>query len=288
MPPGPPRDGVKDLNGHQEPSQGGITARTSEMLMRLADRMGFGTRVRDGDFDVLDTETTGTNPARDTIWQISMIQVRGFNVQDSFDRIIRISREDFDNAFSDLRGRDDEKRAALYEKMHLTWDRIETQGLPVERVLSDMAAFCTGHQSIPILGHNVISFDFSFLSVLCNQNSSQAVNLDLEGVLDTGVPLKAAQVGREIQDTEQPLDYMRAVAGMRRRGVYWSIQWACERLGIDQVIDLSIAHDALADCKLVALVIECLVKGVLNIEDLGRERVDYWLGQLLGSNTNET
>ena len=92
---------------------------------------------------VLDTETTGLNPARDKVLEIGAARIEHGQITDTFDTLI-------------------DTGVPVPERiMELTGitDAMQAEGKRAEDVFPEFCAFCG---DLPVLGHN-IQFDFSFL-----------------------------------------------------------------------------------------------------------------------------
>lgn len=101
---------------------------------------------------VLDTETTGLNPARDKVLEIGAARIEKGQVADTFSALIDTGIP-LPERITELTG---------------ITDAMQAEGRKTEEVFREFVVFCG---DLPVLGHN-IQFDFSFLK-------QTAVNLGL-------------------------------------------------------------------------------------------------------------
>jgi len=222
----------------------------------LAMKAGLLDVLRSGHYIAIDSETTGVNVGRSKIWQLSLLHIVDHKVHDVFDHIVMIDREDFDACPENVR-----------KMIHLTWERITENGVPLRNVLLDLSGYMSDKQGVPIVGHNIHKFDLPMLhnhlmafKATVGPNDSEAADLKLgihPGlVLDTGMIMKAAQVEMTMLDGESCSRFYDRVGGLRRRGVKWNVSYTMEKLGI--AIDDEL-HDAVADCLAVAKMLRTIL-----------------------------
>lgn len=226
-------------------------------------------------FVTFDLETTATDPHAGVIWQIGMCRhENGVPIEgETHGRAMYLARSEtvlLSNTFEI--GRRAEKIAAEFgvpaaEARGLaTEDFLETQrllGVPPADALAFMAQVLTEHiaEGYPIVGHNLISFDCPFFETECQRHGIDFKFPD-EGVLDTGMIIKAAKLGRRMLDTESSRRFFSSVGNVKARGVFYAIERFCipywnmvERYGVN----LKDAHDAGYDCWLTGIVMNELI-----------------------------
>jgi len=211
----------------------------------------------------IDTETTGLKPMENRVWQFACIICLGPEIVDERNWIIKITRDDFNNAF----GGDAvplDKRQELYKKMHLTWDRIVESGKPGKQVLDEFVNLINGRPMMPILGHNLAGFDVPFLTEEARRCGmyDQVSKIFKRATLDTGAIIKGAQLHGSLQmlDRMSGQEFMKKVIGKMARGVYWRMDYIMEQFRLfEKEADISALHDALEDVKALKRIIEFIV-----------------------------
>jgi len=202
----------------------------------------------EGNVDTLDAETTGFNRSKCVMWQLSAMRFRKFEPAEHLDRVISISREDYDNAFY---GQAD--KAEIMQKIHLTWERIEQEGVPAKQVLDEFQDFLGGPSTLPLLGFHTRSIDLPFIQILWGQHyPGIPVFFPMHRLIDVGVAVKAAQLDNKMLSSESVESFMRRITATRAKRIYWSVQYITEQLGFE--IDHDALHDALTDCAVVGMI----------------------------------
>lgn len=110
---------------------------------------------------------------------------------------------------------------------------------------------------IPIVGHNAFAFDSHWITAEIKYEQKSLFEWHPNDIIDTGLIVKAAQLGLVIEDEETLADYWHRVQGVRARGVYWSLDGFCvSRFGLDAMLDRAKLHDAGYDSWLTAMLFE--------------------------------
>jgi DNA polymerase III epsilon subunit-like protein len=111
---------------------------------------------------------------------------------------------------------------------------------------------------IPVVGHNIANFDLPFLNAEFARYGFEPP-VSIEGVVDTGMMVKAAQLGTAQADHESVAEFYRRVYNVRRKGLRWALDRHCvgayglQKYGVDPVNQ----HKSAAyDCFVTA----CLMK----------------------------
>ena len=234
------------------------------LMFELAQRMGYSDEITNRRTYYLDTETTGLVIGKASIWQIAALRTEGAEIVETFNKIISISREAFEDCPKDVR-----------ERIHLTWDTITEKGEPEEQVFRELLIFLNKHPKLPVLGHNMRSFDNGhILSALAKypQIAADGLIYDADRVIDTGIMVKAARMERVFYPNETPAEFMNGVSGARIRGLRWSLDWLVDQLNIDT--EGLATHDALVDCtvltKLVNMCMDLSSQEIKQIYDISQ------------------
>lgn len=251
-----------------------------KLLLEVGHRMGVRSALEHGSYDTLDTETTGFDLTTSKIWQVGAVKFDDHKCVEQLDLILSIEREDYDRAFlpkdREPTEADIAKRNELLEMVHLDWDRILRKGvLPLHGIV-ELAKFLAGRNDRPIVGNNVRSFDMPRIMMMCSQIAGRPVQLPMDRVLDLGVIVKAAQCNASMLSDETPGEFMNRIAGIRAKAIYWSVDYMVKQLNLP--IQLDTLHDAVADCKTLAVVIDYIMNGGLT-----KDRADYWVELIHGT-----
>ena len=203
---------------------------------------------------ILDIETLGFTPVFDKVVQIGMCV---------------ITKGEIDTRLSDTG----------YTSMMLKWPEecfdgkdgaINVHGIdfiksssegndPVEsfKLLADTIKWAMD-SGMYIGGHNFYKFDKPFI-----ERSAADLGVDItfngDDIIDTGMIVKAMQLGM-LPSSDEPISaYWKRVANMRAKGVYFNLDRYCmSRFGLTEKYGVSKdeAHDAGYDCYLTHLVIK--------------------------------
>ena len=242
-------------------------------MTTMAACMGLVQELLAGNFEVLDAETTGFSPSKCVMWQLSAMRFENFEPVESLDRVISISREDYEQAFD---GCSTDRRRELMDMIHLSWERIEEEGQPAEKVLLDFEKFLGGTKdSVPLLGYHTRSIDLPFIQVLWAQHFNRDVFLPMRRLIDVGVAIKAAQIGRTMITDESPDMFMRRVTAVAAKAIYWSVKYVTEQFHLN--LDSDELHDALTDCKVLGMIWD-----VIAHQGMTDERKQQWHDRPLG------
>ena len=191
---------------------------------------------------VIDSETTGVDTDTDRVLQWGYCVVK--------------NRIPVDNAAYYLkRGRDvviHEKAAAVHG---ITHEMLEKQGEDPKEVISVLvdALKHFREQGYMFAGHNLLAFDAKLLE---RESAELGVPFKFgdNEVIDTGVIVKASQIGMLFRDADTLRSFYTTVAARRAGGIFWSLDRHCvPAYNLDRFVSretLSNAHDAGVDCLL--------------------------------------
>jgi hypothetical protein len=236
-----------------------------EQLVGIANLMGVMPRLLAGDFDTMDIETTGMKRSRCTIWQIAISRFRNFDQIDTLDRVVAISEQDVLDAYRESPNPEDVKR-----RMHLTWERIQSQGRPPAEVITAVRDYVNMDTSVPIVGYASRHIDIPFLQLFCAAHApGLPLPIPLERLLDLGMAVKGAQLGTRINPGETAVDYMSRVSGLPAAKIYWSVDYVLGQLGLG--IREELLHDARIDSLAAGMILNYILK-----QGLPDDRLRYW------------
>jgi DNA polymerase III epsilon subunit-like protein len=197
------------------------------------------------DYMVLDTETTGVNAYADLVLQFGICWVTDRKKGISMSHLL--SRP----------GLKIPKQAAAVH--HITEERLEKEGVDPKAIIPILVDILRDWQKrgLMFVGHNLMAFDVPLFE---REAHSLGVDFKFDGnkVLDTGMLVKAAQLGMFMRDSETLRDFWLRVSEVRAKGIKWSLAGHCYtayNLG-KYGLPLEKAHDAEADCQLSHFLLE--------------------------------
>lgn len=227
------------------------------------------------DFVVFDLETTDLEPRNGRIWQLGLYQSvggrpvegqeNGLSIVLKIPETVALSnqfeiRQRQERIIKEF-GLDPKTAWDVAKKDYL--DHIETLGVdPREAVVQAVSLLTSAIENgFPIVGHNLIKFDVPYFEYECRRFGLD-FSFPIEGLIDTGMLIKAAKLGLVMPDHETSRQFFSRVGDLRRKGVYYAIERFCVPYW-DMVgrygVDLDEAHAAGYDCWLTALILENLV-----------------------------
>lgn len=182
------------------------------------------------DYIIFDFETTGLNPLRDHVIQMTAMRVRKrrkkvLNLYIKTDITIPQVVSDIHgitNEFLNENGRDPKE----------AWERFQ--------------AFTNG---LPLVGHNSINFDKKFLQAAYSFHGFEWPNDDL--YFDTAMLYKAKKLKERCREFESHYSFCKRVGAIRAFGVKFKLTIACEEMGID--ISKFTAHQSDSDVEMTHL-----------------------------------
>lgn len=217
----------------------------TRLLSEIAKRCP-GRRLPD-EYLVYDTETSGTDPAKDRILQHGFAIVRGRQRVEMFSQIVKHEGLVVPQGAANVHG--------------ITTERMNKEGIPASEFLPEVYNTFKVYQQagLMIVGHNMVAFDAPLLEMELLRNGSP-FKFGPDEIIDTGMLVKADRLGMYFNQNDSLRDFARRVAEVRARGVYWSLDRYCYdafdlgRSGIKK----DAAHDAANDCALTHCLLETL------------------------------
>jgi len=223
----------------------GVDCKMKELLKEVAKRCPGG-KLPD-DYLVFDTETSEVDRATDRILQFGFVVVKGRTIRDQYGFLVKRTRQEVTIHPEAM-------------KVHgIDYDRLEREGVPPGEVIDtviDLFLMAKNNRMM-IVGHNIASFDAPMLERECSV-MGKTFKFDGNDMLDTGMIVKAAQIGSYFDPSMSLKDWFRRVAEVRARGVYWNLDRYCTakfKLMEGGVVK---AHDAMGDCVLTHRLLEKL------------------------------
>lgn len=141
------------------------------------------------------------------------------------------------------------------------------RGHPPEKVfkaLHELLWACYQDQ-VPIVGHNLVQFDIPFLQAEFIRLGFGEVPIDTERLIDTGLIVKALQLGYAPRSWENRLKFYRYIGSCKRR-IKWSLdsycvpRWNLDAWGVDV---LKQHKSAGYDCFVTHCLVQAMQKPVL-------------------------
>jgi DNA polymerase III epsilon subunit-like protein len=220
---------------------------------------------------VVDLETSGFEPERDYILQIGHCLVVDRQVVDRQAFLLdwtQVNDVRVDTGW--LESRIEETGAQIRAQgktFHTTWERLLTEGVEARSVLAD---YCSWINEIRARRMFFVMHNGAFDTAFFNHSFHRFLTPLLPGVdrcdhftehnvFDTGTILKAAQLPELPRAGETLRAFSRRVAGVRRKGVRWSLnEYAVPLFGLDKKYGLTAAqaHDAGYDAYVTHLLFE--------------------------------
>ena len=172
------------------------------------------TNIYHTNYVVFDLETSGLNQAEDRILELGLMSVKDDEVVSLSSRIIKADVE-----VSDL----------ITKITGITQEMVE-EGDSIEDVLEWFKEEIKDER--PVVGHNILKFDFLFLTNEAKRNGIQ-VGLVPRALVDTAAIFKGKKLNFRPYDGEPHWKYGLRVLETRRKGLKFNLDVACEEMGID-------------------------------------------------------
>ena len=195
---------------------------------------------------VFDTETTGVDPLACRAVQYGLTFVRNRKRVGSFSQVVKLP--------SDVA-----LPAGAVAVHGITRERMAKEGSPIEALMPMMIdTFKTWRKEGALfMGHNAMAFDIAIF-----HREAAALNLDFrfaeDEVVDTGMLVKAAQLGASLTEGDNLLSFYARIYKIRAKGLYWALPKYCyQTFNLAKYgVDITKAHDAGVDCDLVHYLFE--------------------------------
>jgi DNA polymerase III epsilon subunit-like protein len=197
---------------------------------------------------VCDSETSGVDPKTCRILQYGFAVVIDRKVEDHFTVMMNHGNIDIHPKALEVHGIDAVRMAAegveVAEGMKLIFDTLKK--------------WCA--RGLMFVGHNMIRFDAPFIEYEIYR-SGHEFRFGENDIVDTGIHVKASQLGMYYEPTDTLRSFAARVNKHRAAGVYWALDrycWDVYRLGERTGLRKEAAHDAGVDCFLTHHLLEAL------------------------------
>lgn len=201
---------------------------------------------------VFDTETSGTDPTKDKILQYGFAIVKDGKLVDNFSVLVNRKDVEINPGALAVHGLSHEKMAAEGVDPEEAFDEI-----------LDTFKSCR-NAGYMFVGHNAIWFDARLFECE-SKHWGKEFKFGENEIFDTGMVVKASQLGMYFDQRDTIRSWSRKVAEVRRRGIYWSLDRYCfdEFKLAEFGLEKDKAHDAGEDCKLTHYLV-CRFKERMN------------------------
>lgn len=187
------------------------------------------------DYVVFDFETTGLSRSEGArVLEVGALKVKG-GVQEQFECLIK----------------GQVVPAKITELTSITQEMADTQGIDLREAFDKFTAFI---EDLPLIGHNIIKFDFKFLSQwaldagMTGLSIIEAERRWSRRCVDTAALFKAKELGRiHNPEIEDHIVFMTGILQTPVKGLKFNVGHCCSSLGIPNVDG---QHRAMADILL--------------------------------------
>ena len=180
---------------------------------------------------VFDFETTGLDPAKDDVIEISAISKINGEWIDPFSTLVKPT-----NPIND----------EIVKLTGITNEMIEKDGLPQKDAWEKFYQYIG--DLYPLIGHNIMKFDVLFLERFIPKD----VTINKRRYIDTAMLYKAWKSGEKQMWHENHYDFCKRIGEKRIWGIKYRIPICCEDLNID--ISNKKLHRAATDVELTNLI----------------------------------
>jgi len=214
------------------------------LMREISERLPGG-KMPDN-YVVFDTETTGVELSVAKILQYGFCIVVDRKPVSYFSQLVIRPNLVIPKGASDIHG--------------ITMEKLVKTAIPanqyVPHVVSMMQRWVD--DGLSIVGHNLYKFDIPLFQIESAEFGTP-FRFDTDGVIDTGMMVKAAQLGANVKDGETLRGFYSRISEIRAK-VKWSLDRHCYdvynlgRSGVNKTD----AHDAANDCRLTHCLLETL------------------------------
>lgn len=200
------------------------------------------------DYVVFDTETTGVDVTTCRVLQYGLTFVESRKrMANNFTAYIKPTEQLFIHP-------------KAIEIHHITPELLQEKGEPPS-VIVPLVIDCLKdwkQRGRMLVGHNIVNYDIPLLNKEAARHSL-SIDYGENEVIDTGMLVKAAQLGMRMDERDTLLTFFRRVSNKYVKGVFWSLDRHCvPTYGLHKFVDASKAHDAGVDCDLAHFLLESL------------------------------
>lgn len=182
---------------------------------------------------VFDFETTGLNPAVDSVIQMSAIKIENGVKKESFNRFVKVSTPLPDK---------------IVELTQITNEMLEKEGVLAEIAWKEFDAFIG--PNFAMIGHNIVNFDVKFL---VSHYDRFQIKIPMEHrYIDTAMLFKAKKLSEEQKYFERHFDFAMRIGQIKAYGIKFNLGLCCKELGID--VSMFQAHRADSDIEMTNLI----------------------------------
>lgn len=207
---------------------------------------------------VLDIETTGFLPSRDKLLQIGFLLCANDKVLGNSSLFVRQS-DDVLNAYD--AGSYVQKKIAEGNSGYVKSADVRKYGIDQEHALRAVAdawiRLSTLYPQAVLVGHNLIRFDATWFDEYFKQYGID-LQFPRERMIDTGALVKAGKLKCLPLRGEDLSSFFLRTHNIIAKGVFWRLELAHRELCPAGTVDLSMAHDASADCLMTHQVWQAL------------------------------
>ncbi len=161
---------------------------------------------------VFDLETTGFSPLKDVIIEIAARKILPDKASEDREWLVKIEPRKLTQNIVGLTG--------------ITDDLLDTEGVRIRGAIREFAAFADG---LPLVGHNVLRFDRSFLLAgALHDHFNEFINvLGPHRFIDTAALFKGFRMGWTDDDNIPHADWAEKVFDYRMTGLKYNLDLAC-------------------------------------------------------------
>jgi DNA polymerase III epsilon subunit-like protein len=214
------------------------------LMREISERLPGG-RMPDN-YVVFDTETTGVELSTAKILQYGFCIVVDRKPASWFSQLVTRPNLVIPKEASDIHG--------------ITAEKLNETAIPASQYVPHVVDMMQKwvDDGLSIVGHNLYKFDIPLFQIE-SAEFGKPFRFDTEGVIDTGMMVKAAQLGANVKEKETLRGFYSRISEIRAKAK-WSLDRHCYdtyNLGRSGVKKTD-AHDAANDCRLTHCLLETL------------------------------
>lgn len=218
-----------------------------ELLTETAKRCPSG--LLPDTYMVFDTETTGTEISLSRIVQCGLCFVENRKV---------IKKE----SFIVNHGPDLKIPEGAFKVHGISVEKTLVEGVPFTELICRLVKMFEDWRKLGLMfvGHNMMAFDAPLFEQECKR-ASCSFKFNENEIIDTGMTVKAAQLGMSYRCNDTLRSFGKWVSGVRAKRVFWSLDRYCfDHYKLQEIsgIGRDAAHDAGVDCMFTHFLLERL------------------------------